>query len=183
MDNIKIIKTGINVSKILTQLKRYPEDWGNQTQVDGAQSLLDQGFPEVNAGVLQLVVGGVEKMDQYVGDTEICIPTPAIKRHTEVVRFMQRNFKKFSRCGFLSLPVGGIVGVHIDLGNYYLTRDRYHLAIQGKYEYTVGGETVLVEPGTLLWFNNKLEHAAKNVGDCVRITFVIDVPHSKRNPK
>lgn len=183
MNNIKIIKTGINVSKILTQLKQYPEDWGHQTKVDGAKSLLDQGFPEVNAGVLQLVMGGVESMDQYVGDTEICIPTPAIKHHTEVVRFMQRNFKKFSRCGFLSLPVGGIVGAHIDLGDYYLTRDRYHLAIQGKYEYTVGGETALVEPGTLLWFNNKLEHGTKNVDDCVRITFVFDVPHSKRNPK
>lgn len=183
LTNIKIIKTKINVSKILAQLKQYPEDWGSQTHINSAKSLLDQGFPEVNAGVLQLVMGGVETMDQYVGDTEICIPTAAIKHHTEAVRFMQRNFNKFSRCGFLSLPVGGIVGAHIDLGDYYLTRDRYHLAIQGEYEYTVDGETVLVKPGTLLWFNNKLEHGAKNVGDCVRITFVFDVPHSKHNPK
>jgi hypothetical protein len=41
---------------------------------------------------------------------------------------------------------------------------------------------VIVEPGTLLWFDNKKPHGTKNVGDEVRITFVFDVPHSKRNP-
>ena len=30
MKNIKIIKTGINVSKIKKQLEKYPEDWGSQ---------------------------------------------------------------------------------------------------------------------------------------------------------
>ena len=182
MSNIRIIKTGINVSKILAQLKQYPEDWGNQTKVEGVESMLDRGFPQVEAGVLQLVMGGVESLDQYVGDTEICISTPAYNRHTEVISFLRRHFKKFSRCGFLSLPVGGSVGKHIDIGSYYQTRDRYHLSIQGRYIYTVGDESVTVEPGTLLWFNNKLPHGTENIGDCVRVTFVFDVPHSKKNP-
>jgi hypothetical protein len=144
--------------------------------------MLDRGFPQVEAGVLQLVMGGVESLDQYVGDTEICIPTPAYDRHTEVIGFLRRHFKKFSRCGFLSLPIGGTVGKHIDIGSYYQTRDRYHLSIQGRYIYTVGDESVTVEPGTLLWFNNKLPHGTQNIGDCVRVTFVFDVPHSKNNP-
>jgi hypothetical protein len=148
----------------------------------GVKTMLDRGFPQIDAGVLQLVMGGVENLNQYVGDTEICIPTPACAHHTAVIAFLKRNFKKFSRCGFLSLPVGGYVGKHIDVGDYYLTRDRYHLAIQGRYEYTVGDESVIVEPGTLLWFNNKLEHGTRNVGDEVRVTFVFDVPHSKNNP-
>ena len=182
MANIRVIKTGINVSKILNQLKKHPQDWGAVKKLDGAQSMLDQGFPEVQAGVLQLVMGGVETVDQYVGDTEYCIPTPACKHHTEVIGFLKRNFKTFSRCGFLSLPVGGVVGKHIDIGTYYQTRDRYHLSIQGRYKYMVGDEEVIVEPGTLLWFNNKLEHGTENLGDEVRITFVFDVPHSKNNP-
>lgn len=182
MNNIRIIKTGINVSKILKQLKQYPEDWGGQNQLKGTDSLLNYGFPEVEASVLQLVIGGVRSKDEYVGDTEICIPTEASKRHTEIISFLRRNFKKFSRCGFLSLPIGGKVGKHIDIGSYYQTRDRYHLCIQGQYRYSVGDESVIVEPGTLLWFNNKLEHGAENTGDCVRVTFVFDVPHSKNNP-
>ena len=180
MDNIKIIKTGINVKKMLRQLEQNPQDWGAQKQANGAMSMLDRGFPEVQAGVLQLVMGAVTTADQYVGDSEISVPTQAYYRHTEIIAFLKRNFKTFSRCGYLSLPLGGEVGKHIDIGSYYQTRDRYHLAIQGTYDYSVGDETVRVEPGTLLWFNNKLEHGTKNVGDCIRITFVFDVPHKKK---
>jgi mannose-6-phosphate isomerase-like protein (cupin superfamily) len=181
--NIKIIKTGLDVSKILEDLNANPEDWGNQRQVENAQSLLDRGYKDVNAGVLQLVMGGVTDPKDYVGDTEICIPTPAYHRHMAVFEILQDYFKGVSRCGFLSLPVGGTVGLHIDEGKYYLTRDRYHLSIQGKYRYFVGDESYDVEPGTLLWFNNKLPHGTENLGDEVRITFVFDVPHDPNNPQ
>lgn len=183
LDNIRIIKTGINVGKILNQLKQYPEDWGAEKMIEGTSNVQNEfGFPEIKAGVLQLVMGAVDNPDQYVGDTEYCVKTPAYTKHTEVVAFLKRNFKRFSRCGFLSLPVGGKVGQHIDIGSYYQTRDRYHLAIQGRYKYTVGNESYIVNPGTLLWFNNKLPHGTENVGDEVRVTFVFDVPHSKNNP-
>jgi hypothetical protein len=183
MNNIRVIKTGINVSKILKQLQKYPEDWGVQKRMDGIENVHDKfGFPDVSAGVLQLIMGGVASPDQYVGDTEICIKTPAFARHTEVVGFVRRHFHALSRCGFLSLPVGGSVGKHIDIGTYYQTRDRYHLSIQGRYRYFVGDESYVVEPGTLIWFNNKLEHGTENIGDCVRVTFVFDVPHHKNNP-
>ena len=89
------------------------------------------------------------------------------------------EFEMFLKgCGFLSLPVGGYVGKHIDFGKYYLTRNRYHLAIQGSYKYTVGDESIIVNAGDLIWFNNKLEHGSENVGNCVRVTFVFDVPHN-----
>lgn len=179
MNNIKIIQTGINVSKMLQQLKQHPEDWGSQKKMANSDSMLNYGFPEVQADVLQLVVGGVSSLNEYVGDTEINIETPAYKKHTHIVSFMKRHFKKHARCGYLSLPVGGSVGMHIDVGNYYLTKDRYHLSIQGRYEYMVGDESIIVEPGTLFWFNNKLPHGSKNVGDCVRVTFVFDVPNPK----
>lgn len=183
MDNIRIIKTGINVGKILTQLKKYPEDWGAEKSIEGTNTVQNEfGFPEIKAGVLQLVMGAVDTPDQYVGDTEYCVKTPAYDRHTEIVAFLKRNFKRFSRCGFLSLPIGGKVGEHIDIGSYYQTKDRYHLSIQGRYKYTVGNESFVVNPGTLLWFNNKLPHGSENVGDEVRVTFVFDVPHSKNNP-
>ncbi len=183
MANIRVIKKGINVSKILKQLHQYPEDWGAQKNIEGVGDLVNEhGFPAVQAGVLQLVMGVVANKEQYVGDSEMSIATPAYNHHTEIISFLKRHFKKFDRCGFLSLPIGGEVGQHIDIGSYYQTRDRYHLAIQGSYDYTVGGETVRVEEGDLIWFDNKQSHGTKNVGDVIRITFVFDVPHSKNNP-
>lgn len=181
MNNINIIKTGINVSKILNQLKRYPDDWNNSRKLENVHSnIIEQGFPKLDIGVLQLNIGGITKAGDYVGDSEICINTPAYQRHTEIVRFLKRNgYENHSRCGFLSLPVGGVVGQHIDIGSYYLTRNRYHLSIQGTYQYTVGDESIIVEAGTLFSFNNKLSHGTENIGDDVRITFVFDVLRSE----
>jgi hypothetical protein len=176
LDNIKVLETGIDVSKVLEQLKKYPEDWGAQKDIEGVSDLVtEHGFPKIEAGVLQLVMGGIQHQGQYVGDTEICIPTPALDHHTEILKILGSHFRTVSRCGFLSLPVGGTVGKHIDIGTYYQSRDRYHLSIQGRYRYFVGDEHYDVDPGTLLWFNNKLPHGTENLADEVRITFVFDV--------
>lgn len=185
MKNIRFIKHDVDISSILAQLHQYPEDWGAQRKVDGVHDLVNEyGFPKLDVGMLQLIMGGVHNLDEYVGDTEICIPTPALEHHTSILDFLEDNFPSggISRCGFLSIPVGGVVGEHIDFGTYYLTRDRYHLCIQGTYDYTVGGETVRVKPGDFLWFNNKVMHGTKNIGNDVRVSFVFDVVHNKDNP-
>ena len=181
MHNIRIIQTGIDVSKIKEQLEMHPQDWGIQTDMDHAD-MLDPKTNLVSAKVLQLMVGAITEEGQDVRNSEICIPTSACGRHTEILRWAWKTFGRFARCAFLALPPGKIVGKHIDWGTYYLTKDRYHLSIQGRYRYTVGDESVIVEPGTFLWFNNKLEHGTENIGDVTRITFVIDVPHHSDNP-
>ena len=168
------------------QLQQYPEDWGAQRKIEGTHDLVNEfGFPKLDVGMLQLIMGGVRNLDEYVGDTEICLPTPALEHHTNVLDFLEYYFPHggVSRCGFLSIPVGGIVGEHIDFGSYYLTRDRYHLCIQGTYEYTVGDEKAVIKPGDFLWFDNKLLHGTKNLGDNVRVTFVFDVVHHPNNPQ
>ena len=181
MVDIRIIKTGINVSKIKAQLEQYADDWGNQKELDSAQQL-DKDIYTIKAGVLQLIVGAISKPGEMAYNTELCIKVPAYDRHTEIVNFMKRHFHAHSRCGFLSLPVGEIVGTHTDQGTYYLTKDRYHLSIQGRYKYHCGDDEVIVEPGTLFWFDNKKPHGAENIGDELRITFVFDVPYHKSNP-
>ena len=181
MQNIKILKTKINVKKIVEQLKKYPLDWDHQKHLKDVEDLTDRGFAELPTSALQLIMGGVEKKEDFVGDSEINIKTPAYAHHSEVRKIIRKHFKnaELHRCGFLSLPVGEIVGAHIDEGTYYLTRNRYHLSILGKYQYFCGGESVIVEPGTLLWFNNKLPHGTVNLGDETRITFVFYIPHGR----
>ena len=176
MKNIKIIKTGINVSKIKKQLEKYPEDWGSQKDLKDVE-IKDPHQYITSVDVLQLVMGGVTNPNEDVGNTEICTKTPAYQKHSEVRKFLNKNYPNYCRCGFLALPVGEMVGAHIDEGTYYLDKDRYHLSIQGKYKYFVGNENVIVDAGTLLWFNNKIPHGTVNLGNETRITFVFDVPH------
>ena len=176
MKNIKVLKTGIDVSKIVDQLNKNPLDWGSQKGIDNTE-IKDPHQYITSVDVLQLVMCGITKPGEDVGNTEICIKTPAYEHHTEVMKYLSRIFPKIYRCGFLALPVGDIVGAHIDKGTYYQDKDRYHLSIEGQYEYIVGNERITVDPGTLLWFNNKIPHGTVNLGDVTRVTFVFDVPH------
>ena len=177
MTNIRIIKKGIDVSKVIEQLEQYSDDWYIQRK--GTDTLLERGYADIEVGNLQLIMGAVKKKEDFVGDSQISRPTAAYQRHTEVIKIIKRELRgaEIHRCGFLLLPVDGYVGAHIDEGTYYKTRDRYHLSIAGQYQYFVGNESVIVDPGTLLWFNNKLPHGAVNTADEPRVTFVFDVPH------
>jgi len=179
MDNIKIIKKGIDVSKVVNQLEQYSDDWFIQRK--GTDTLLEKGYADIDVGNLQLIMGAVEKKDDFVGDSELSKPTPAYGRHTEILRIVEKEMtgRELHRCGFLSLPIDGYVGAHIDEGTYYLTRDRYHISISGQYQYFVGNESIIVDAGTLFWFNNKMPHGAVNLGEETRITFVFDMPHGQ----
>ena len=179
MRNIKILKKGIDVSKVKEQLEQYSDDWFIQRK--GADTLLEKGYADIDVGNLQLIMGAVEKKDDFVGDSELSKPTSAYGRHTEILRIIEKEMsgRELHRCGFLSLPIDGYVGAHIDEGTYYLTRDRYHISIAGQYQYFVGNESIIVDAGTLFWFNNKMPHGAVNLGDETRITFVIDMPHGQ----
>ena len=176
MNNIKILKKGIDVSKVIDQLEQYSDDWYIQRR--GTDTLLERGYADIEVGNLQLIMGAVKKKEDFVGNSELNKPTPAYQRHTEVLKIVKRELpgRDVHRCGFLSLPIDGYVGAHVDEGTYYKTRDRYHLSIEGRYQYFVGEETVIVDPGTLMWFNNKKPHGTVNLGEETRITFVFDMP-------
>lgn len=136
----------------------------------------------VGVDVLQLVMGGITKEGEDSRNTEVCIITPAFERHTAIIDWIKTKFRSLGRCGFLALPVGEEVLPHIDIGSYYLNKDRYHLSIQGRYKYTVDGQEAIIEPGTFFWFDNKKMHESVNIGDETRITFVFDVTKSPNNP-
>ena len=177
MNNIKILKKGINVSNVIKQLEQYSDDWYIQRK--GTDTLVERGYADIEVGNLQLIMGVIRKKEDFVGDSELNKPTAAYGRHTEVLRIIEKEMpgRELHRWGFLSLPVDGYVGAHIDEGTYYQTRDRYHLSIAGQYQYFVGNESVIIDPGTLLWFNNKMPHGTVNLGEETRITFVFDMPH------
>jgi len=189
MKNIRIIRTGIDVFPIVKQLNQYSEDWGNVGRMQGTDRQ-DPHTKLVTSEVLQLVMGGISKPGEFVGNTEITLPTEATQRHTEIQRFLTTHFTSIGRCAFLKTPVGQITGKHIDQGTYYLTKDRYHLSITGTYRYTVWDngeddttkEIIDVEPGTFFWFNNKKNHMAENTSNIERIAFIFDVPHIASNP-
>ncbi len=61
MKNIKILRKGIIVKKVLKQLEQYSEDWFIQRK--GAESLLERGYADIEVGNLQLIMGVVIKKE------------------------------------------------------------------------------------------------------------------------
>jgi hypothetical protein len=176
MSNFKFIKKNVDISKIAKQVLDNPTDW------QAVSTYKNTAGDQNPYGFLPLVMAVVRNAGDSPKDTELQMNTPLFKKYTEIRKWL-RNHKIYntSRAAFFRLKPGDSVGRHIDDGSYYLTRDRFHLSLQGTYAYDVDGETHIIEPGTFFWFDNKKYHKALNVSDVDRITFVFDVPHTFRS--
>ena len=77
------------------------------------------------------------------------------------------------------LQKDGIVYPHVDVGDYYENKDRFHLVLSGYYDFTVGEETQRFGAGELFWFDNKKLHSTKNVTPITRISLIFDAKGCK----
>jgi quercetin dioxygenase-like cupin family protein len=177
MSHFRFIEKNINVDPILQQVLNNPDDWNAVSKIKNTAGVLNP------YGFLPLTMAMVKKAGDDPKNTQLQQNTPMYHKYTEIRKWL-KSYKchRHSRAAFFRLKPGDSVGRHIDEGKYYLTRDRYHLALQGTYEYTVENEMHVIEPGTFFWFDNKKYHTATNNGTIDRLTFVFDVPKSKTNP-
>lgn len=87
-----------------------------------------------------------------------------------------RQTSLLSRAKFVSLPPGHRVFPHVDRGEYYRLRNRYHLVLQSTGSWMrAGDEEVWMRTGELWWFDNDAEHEACNDGDTDRIHLIFDL--------
>tara|TARA_B100000029_G_scaffold466749_1_gene502504 strand:+ start:467 stop:1036 length:570 start_codon:yes stop_codon:yes gene_type:complete len=182
LSHFRFIEKDIDVSKIVSEID--PNDWDVAGTIKGAGGDLNP------YGFLPLTMAVIDNEGDDPKNTEKQQNTPMFHRYKEIRRWLKTyKLHRHSRAAFFRLKPGESVGWHIDDGSYYLTRDRYHLSLQGTYKYWVGdepnektAEMNIIEPGTFFWFDNKKYHGALNVSDVDRLTFVFDVPKSKKNP-
>ncbi len=81
-----------------------------------------------------------------------------------------------SRAKIVSLPPGHRVYPHVDRGEYYRLRNRYHLVLQSSGSWMrAGDEEVRMQAGELWWFDNDQKHEACNDSDSDRIHLIFDL--------
>jgi len=176
MSNFRFIKTGINTQPFLEELEQNKDLWGMVSQMSNIGGIQNPyGFLPLTMGIQY---GAVDIKDsEHQGDTPARILFPRLNAWLR-----ENKVNNHSRAAFFRLLPGHSVGLHIDEGKYYLTRDRYHFSLAGRYRYEVDGEAHVIEPGTFFWFDNKKPHTALNIGEVDRVTFVFDVPKGISNP-
>lgn len=88
-----------------------------------------------------------------------------------------------SRAKIVCLPAGRKVYPHIDRGEYYRLRGRYHMILKspaGSWM-RAGNEEIRMQEGELWWFDNDQMHEAHNDGDEDRVHIIFDLlPASMR---
>lgn len=83
---------------------------------------------------------------------------------------------ELSRAKIVCLPPGHKVYPHVDRGEYYRLRNRYHLVLKSSGSWMrAGDEEVRMRAGELWWFDNDQEHEACNDGDSDRVHLIFDL--------
>lgn len=166
---ITIIDDAVYVDRMREEVYKRPENWFVNTtrqqylreQVHTESIFLVQQIPEPNVEAWHL-----EKYE----------PTPLYDHYpiiTEYLKqFAQQTNQKLARIAIVKLHEE--VYAHVDYGNYYRTRNRYHLCIEGEYDYRVLNETKRIRAGTLFWFDNDMPHSAMNQSTLPRISIIFD---------
>jgi len=108
-------------------------------------------------------------------------PTPHAAKYPAIVdwahAFARSQGKRIGRMLLAKLKPRGQVYRHVDGGEYYQPRDRYHLVLvsDAGSGMICGDEDVIMRQGELWWFDNKQPHEASNPSDSDRIHLIFDL--------
>jgi hypothetical protein len=114
-------------------------------------------------------------------DEHITIDMPAISDFPVLsnwlYQFADKMQGELSRVSIARLQPGKRVFRHWDKGDYYVPRDRYHLVVNSPHgsDMMCGDQVIRWFEGELWWFDNKLEHEAKNSFDVDRDHIIFDL--------
>jgi len=107
--------------------------------------------------------------------------TTASKRYPLACDFLERTATELDsllgRAKIVCLPAGRRVYPHVDRGEYYRLRNRYHLVLRstdGSW-LKAADEEVRMREGELWWFDNDQMHEAVNDGEHDRVHMIFDL--------
>lgn len=177
----RLIRTNLDLSAFIAEIQARPQDWeammGRQNKIKVQRET--RSIPL--RGMRKSMQGDRKGRDVHPSrwtTTSQCYP--AFRRFLEDLAIELDG--TLGRAKIVCLPAGHKVYPHIDRGEYYQFRDRYHLVLKsslGSWLKT-GDEAIRMREGELWWFDNKQMHEALNDGEEDRIHLIFDVLPSAR---
>lgn len=176
MKNFRLMKSDVDTMPLLEEIASVPDAWNLNT---GRQDKIKVQREAQAIGIRGLVkskIDGRDRRDVHESRwTTISKQFPRFRAYLEA--FAEERDAELSRGKIVRLMPGRRVYPHIDRGEYYEARDRFHLVLKspaGSYLKS-GDEEVRMHEGELWWFNNHEMHESYNVGDGDRIHFIFDL--------
>lgn len=176
MKYFRRIKSGIDPKPFLDEIAAIDDAWDSATGRQDKIEVQREALSIPLRGLRKSAIGARKRRD--VHETRW---TTGSKLYPRARRFLkqiaQDQAALLSRAKIVCLPAGRRVYPHVDRGDYYALRGRYHLVLRsakGSW-LKAGDEEIRMQEGELWWFDNKQLHEAMNDGDQDRIHMIFDL--------
>ena len=176
MNYFRKLKDGVDVKPFLDEIGSIPDAWGLSTGRQDKIAVQREAQAIPLRGLVKSKINGRERRDVHESRY-----TTSSKKFVLARRFLQEfateHYAEMGRAKIVRLMPGRRVYPHIDRGEYYRVRDRYHLILQssaGSYM-KCGDEEIRMREGELWWFDNNEMHEAYNDGELERIHMIFDM--------
>jgi Aspartyl/Asparaginyl beta-hydroxylase len=174
--NFALMKPGVDAGPLLEEIDAQPELWDADTRRQSNIRVQRETSSIPLRGAQAPIPDGVNQINWHPSRrTPYAAACPRIFAWVE--QFAREVGGDLSRVSVVRLNPHGKVYPHVDEGDYYKVRDRYHLVLRspGGSSMNSGGEEVVFRDGELWWFNNKAVHDAFNPSNEGRIHVIFDV--------
>lgn len=171
MRHFRLIKERIDTSTFINELMQFEGEWGDKR----SQNIWAQRETKDIA-----LRNGVTEIGKSFEDCHKSYKTENYSKFPKLTKFLEdfalENKAELSRVLIVNLSGGGKVYPHVDNGEYYAVRDRYHFVlISSGGEMHIGDEVAIFNTGELWWYDNKtIHHSLNNSGD-LRVHVIFDL--------
>lgn len=183
MRYFELIRSDIDPRPLLSEIAAVGDAWSRATGRQEKIAVQREALAIPLRGIQASMIHGRKRRDVHESrwtDSARDFPLAcALLTRTAEVRQSD-----LGRARIVCLPAGSRVYPHIDRGEYYRLRGRYHCVLKstaGSWM-RAGDEVVRMREGELWWFDNDQVHEAVNDGDEDRIHLIFDLlPWSNRS--
>ncbi len=176
MKHFKRIRADVPTEPFLREIAGIDDAWANATGRQDKIAVQREALAIPLRGLRKSMILGRKRRDVHESRwTSGSVNFPIARAFLEdVSRELDADL---SRAKIVCLPAGRRVYPHIDRGEYYRLRGRYHLVLKSSAGswMKAGDEEVRMQAGELWWFDNDEMHEAFNDGTEDRIHMIFDL--------
>ncbi|WP_282606119.1 aspartyl/asparaginyl beta-hydroxylase domain-containing protein [Pelagibius sp. Alg239-R121] len=180
MNYFRCITSAIDTLPFLKEIASIEGAWNQSTGRQAKIKVQREARAIPLRGLRKSAINGRKRSDVHESRwTTGSISYPIASRFLRDVARDENS--QLGRAKIVCLPAGRRVYPHIDRGEYYLLRNRFHLVLKSAHGswLKAADEEVRMREGELWWFDNKQVHEAHNDGDQDRIHIIFDLlPHA-----
>ncbi|MEL6564151.1 MAG: aspartyl/asparaginyl beta-hydroxylase domain-containing protein [Pseudomonadota bacterium] len=176
MKYFKKIRSDVPVGPFLSEIARVDDAWANATGRQDKIAVQREALAIPLRGLRKSMLLGRARRDVHESRwTTGSVNFPVARAFLEDVS--TELDADLSRAKIVCLPAGKKVYPHIDRGEYYRFRGRYHFVLKSSAGswLKAGDEEVRMHEGELWWFDNDQMHEAFNDGDQDRVHIIFDL--------